>query len=109
LRFDYPNDSSGKLVGTINSLKTNDNMIFRMLADKSNQSIHVNGQLYMTKANIAVIGQINSKIAISIYFPQSNLFCNCNIGEIIVFDRALNSREIEDIEQYLAKKWNIKI
>jgi len=80
-----------------------------MLADKSNQSIHINSQLYMTKANSGVIGQINSKIFISIYYPQKRFFCNCNIGEIIVFDRALNSKEIEDIEQYLAKKWNIKI
>ena len=34
---------------------------------------------------------------------------NGQIGEIIIYDRALNDNERMDIEKYLAKKWNIKI
>jgi prepilin-type N-terminal cleavage/methylation domain-containing protein len=32
-----------------------------------------------------------------------------HIGEIIIFQRALKSDEIDDVENYLAKKWNIDI
>jgi len=36
-------------------------------------------------------------------------FYNGDIGEIIIYDRTLSDNERKDIEQYLAKKWNIKI
>ena len=38
-----------------------------------------------------------------------NGFFNGHISEIIVFDRALTDTEIFDIQQYLGKKWGIKV
>lgn len=36
-------------------------------------------------------------------------YMNGTIGEIIIFDRALNTEERRSVELYLSKKWSIKI
>jgi hypothetical protein len=40
---------------------------------------------------------------------QADSFFNGYLSEIIIFDRALNSEERKSIEQYLSRKYSIKI
>jgi len=108
LRFDYPNDTSGKLEGPANSLVRDKNLIITAIADKINQSIYVNKVLNASKANNASIQPVTANFLIG---AHTNFGMNptCNFSEIILYDRALRPSEIDDVEQYLSKKWGIKI
>jgi hypothetical protein len=46
------------------------------------------------------VGRLNS---------DPNYLLNGTISEIIIINRSLNSKEIMDIEEYLSKKYSIKI
>jgi hypothetical protein len=37
------------------------------------------------------------------------MFTKCDIAEVIIYDRSLKTEERKSIEQYLGKKWGIKI
>lgn len=50
--------------------------------------------------------QLNNFIGGSINIAD---YFDGDIGEIVVYDRALTEKERQDIEKYLSKKWNIKI
>jgi prepilin-type N-terminal cleavage/methylation domain-containing protein len=43
------------------------------------------------------------------YGTGQNVYYKGNIGEIIIFNRALKTEERRSIEEYLSKKWKIKI
>jgi len=43
------------------------------------------------------------------YGAGEDTYYKGNIGEIIIFNRALKTEERQSIEKYLSKKWNIKI
>lgn len=47
--------------------------------------------------------------AVNIGGIANNEYLRGNIGEIIVFNRALSQEDIDEVESYLAKKWGIKI
>jgi prepilin-type N-terminal cleavage/methylation domain-containing protein len=51
---------------------------------------------------------INPELIIGAESGETNYF-TMNIGEIIIFDRALKVQEREDIEKYLSQKWAIKL
>jgi len=63
-------------------------------------------------ANASTTGNFNIQ---NIYVGAGRLtsiptrFWNGDIGEIIVYDRAISDFERQQIEQYLAKKWGIKL
>jgi len=107
LRFDYPNPSSGYLAGT-NPFKINKNIIISATYNGAVQAIYIDGSLYASKANTNAITKLNSRIAIA-----SNVspwyFAHANIGEIIIYDRALSNSERQSVESYLAKKWDARL
>lgn len=39
---------------------------------------------------------------------SSGVFGDFNVGEIIIYSRALSDIEISRVNQYLSQKWNIK-
>ena len=41
--------------------------------------------------------------------PNIGLVCNGDIGEIIIFSRALKTEERQAVERYLGKKWGIRV
>ena len=69
---------------------------------------YLNGALKSTKTDSIARSstKINNRIGRS---SGSADYFTGDIGEIIIYDRALNNSERKDIENYLAKKWEIKI
>lgn len=43
------------------------------------------------------------------YGTDLNTYYKGNVGEIIIFSRALKTEERRSVEEYLGKKWKIKI
>jgi hypothetical protein len=105
VRFDYPN-ASNIATGTTNIIgKT---VIITADSNKVNQSLYINGSLDATRANSADIN-FNHIYNIAIGANNGNMFTKCDIAEVIIYDRSLKTEERKSIEQYLGKKWGIKI
>ncbi len=60
-------------------------------------------------ATATLLPSLRAPIVIGKFRTDSNYFFNGNIGEIIIFDRALNENERKKIEEYLGEKWGILI
>jgi len=82
------------------------NNVISFIYDLAKREGYVDGLL---KGSVASSNRastaINNAIG-STYFVE---YLNGAIGEIIIFDRALNTEERKSIESYLGKKWSIKI
>ena len=50
------------------------------------------------------IGSIGSPDRLGTYF-----YLDGKIAEVLIYDKALNDDEIDEVEQYLAKKWGLKL
>jgi prepilin-type N-terminal cleavage/methylation domain-containing protein len=73
---------------------------------------YINRNLVATMANILPRESLttNNTIGKSYIWPSDNWnIMNGYIAEIIIFDRALNDQEREDVEDYLSSKYNISI
>lgn len=105
LRFDYP-DAGGMLIGATNVLSKP--MVITAHADKINQTLFVNGATYANLANIRNFNYNHSSI-ISLGGNNGNLYVRCDVGELIIFERSLNTEERKSVEQYLGRKWKIPI
>jgi hypothetical protein len=86
--------------------------IFAFDYNKSTRNIYING------ANVASIAssnrdstKFNNTIGLTCLTgcPFGQEFLVGSIAELIIYDRALVAKERKDIEQYLSKKWSIKI
>jgi len=109
-------DSSGKFqnywwYNDINIAKTflvNKNNLIIIIYNQSERKAFADGSLINTKIDTTprISTQANNRIARS---SGSGEYFTGDIGEIIIYDRALNNSERKDIENYLAKKWEIKI
>lgn len=76
--------------------------IFTFVQDSTDgKKTYVNGILAATSSNTTQLSGISTLSLGKGYTGQ--------IGELIIFTRALKSSEIESIEDYLGKKWNSKI
>ncbi len=76
------------------------------LYDTSNRYIYTNGSLSNTVAGGGRTSTSANNV-IGGWAYASGTFSG-HIGEIIIFDRALDTDEREAVEQYLLKKWGIK-
>jgi prepilin-type N-terminal cleavage/methylation domain-containing protein len=103
LRFDYP-EGAGMLVGPTNVLGKP--MVITAHADKINQTLFVNGATYATVANNRNFNYNHSAI-ISLGSNNGSLFVRCDVAELILFERSLNTEERKSVEQYLGRKWKI--
>ena len=61
------------------------------------------------KATLPASNRISTSFNNTIGKTFNTEFMNGTIGEIIIFDRALNTEERKSIESYLGKKWAIKV
>ena len=78
-----------------------------MRYDDSNISYKLNDASFTNTANSSAA---NSIVQDSLYIGSragSNLFSNGSFGEIIMFDRDLTDDEVDDIVEYLNKKWQV--
>lgn len=84
----------------INFVKNGSNVIIKINAQKSAESSGSSGVIDMS---------LSANFSIGKYLPSINdYFFNGYIGELIIFKRALNDAEINEVEKYLSKKWSIK-
>lgn len=63
----------------------------------------------VSKGSVASSNRASTAINNTIGVTYSTEYMNGQIGEIIIFDRALKTEERKSIEQYLGKKWSIKV
>jgi len=106
IRFDFP--VVNNLIITDNP-QTNKNLIIMAMSNKINQSLFINNQLSISKENNqGLVSNSSTQILIGIN-PGPNLPTKLNFGELIIYDRALNNKEINLIASYLSQKWGIKI
>jgi hypothetical protein len=79
-------------------------------SDKINQKLFINNQLATSLANSnGLSSNLSSPLLLGIHSDYTNLLTKFYLGELIIYDRALNDREINLITAYLSKKWGIKI
>ena len=89
--------------------QTNKNLIIMAMSNKINQSLFINNQLSISKENNQGLASDSSTQILIGINPGPNLPTKLNFGELIIYDRALNNKEINLIASYLSQKWGIKI
>jgi len=106
IRFDFPVIDNSIIT---DNPQTNKNLIIMAMSNKINQSLFINNQLSTSKENNqGLVSNSRTQILIGINL-FSNLPTKLNFGELIIYDRALNNKEINLIASYLSQKWGIKI
>ena len=110
-RFDFPS-SSKNAIGSSPSTPSiiNKNIIIAAIANKSRQKLYVNSILEADISNADNVSISNSSDSIYLGRNNQNQFpTNFNFGELIIYDRALTTKELDLVTKYLSKKWAIKI
>ncbi len=89
----------------------NQNKIITFLKNGSVVKIKINAEILANSTSSATIDMsLSADFSIGKYLPATNdYYFYGYIGEFIVFKRALTDAEINEVEQYLSKKWSIKI
>ena len=107
IRFDFP---TGAFNAITNNVLSNKNLIIMATSDKINQKLFINNQLATSLTNSnGLSSNLSSPLLLGIHSDYTSLLTKFNLGELIIYDRALNDREINLITAYLSKKWGIKI
>lgn len=89
---------------------TDQNIVSTFIKSQNNLDIYINGgaSADASKANSneeITPGDANAYIGSN----SSDLFVDADIGEIIIFNRALRDIERRAVEEYLGKKWGIEV
>jgi len=93
------------LIGVAGSIKAKELNIIGVTYDNSIRKLYIDGNLNKTQSSSnRASTQLNNLIG-----RHWNTYMNGQIGEIIIYERAINDSERIDIENYLAKKWEIKL
>ncbi|MDA0902032.1 MAG: prepilin-type N-terminal cleavage/methylation domain-containing protein [Proteobacteria bacterium] len=110
LLFDFYDDvAGGRLTSTSNVVGAN-NIFTVTKAITGTQTIYINGAQDATQTNTnTAFTAVSMPLHIGARDAISSSPCAINIGEIIIYDRALKDYEREDVERYLSKKWKIDI
>ena len=107
IRFDFPTPSY--IIVTNNSL-SNKNLILMAMSDKINQRLFINNQLSASLTNsLGLANNLISPLFLGVHNDYASLITKFYLGELIIYDRALNSKEINLINDYLSRKWGIKL
>jgi type II secretory pathway pseudopilin PulG len=75
--------------------------------DATHNKVWVNG-VSSTINSISNAGSAKATNADSVKIGATSGGLNGNLGEVIVFARALDDEERQEVEKYLTKKWNVK-
>jgi len=100
-------DYSGSTASTDNTNVNGSYFILSNVSTTSATAPHRNGTIFTSLNNYSY--NINATGGTSFIgsLNGSQFFLNGNIGEIIVYNRALTTNERQQIETYLSNKWNI--
>ncbi|MFZ9470761.1 MAG: hypothetical protein ACO26G_06935, partial [Rickettsiales bacterium] len=113
--FDYgvAGGATANRVATLNLNSFNDkNKIISFLKNSNNSDLRINYDetvIANSSATASVSASLSAPFIVGKFRTNSDYFFNGNIGEIIIFDRALNENERNKIEDYLGEKWGILI
>jgi len=92
-----------------NTLSLSTNYIFSAISDNINQVALINGDPEISAASIYNIGTSKYRIGARDNSSTFTRFWNGYLGEIIVYNRPLNSAENRQILHYLNRKWGVSI
>lgn len=108
---DMTNPNAGRTSTPTLTNFLNQNKIITFLKNGSNVIIKINSSILAnsSSANSVIDASLSSDFAIGKYPPDNSYYFKGYIGELIIFKRGLTDAEISDVEQYLSKKWAIKI
>jgi prepilin-type N-terminal cleavage/methylation domain-containing protein len=101
----YGNNVPNYVTGT---KSITNNFILSGTKDSGTLYLYINGALDNSVA-IAPTSAYSAPITIGGFTTAGALSSNINVGEIIIFSRNLSDFERQQIEQYLSKKWGIKL
>jgi hypothetical protein len=89
----------------------NQNKIITFIKNGSNVKIKINSAILANSsiASATINPSLVANFSIGKYLPDINYYFFGYIGELIIFKKSLSDSEIKDIEQYLSKKWGIKL
>jgi len=104
VRWDFPNDTGGKLFGTSSVLQKS--IILTLDKNSTTQSIFINGTIDNSQSNTLTLTPFISNITIAADNGGS-LFSQMYLSELIIYDRSLSTQERKDVERYLGRKYNI--
>lgn len=82
------------------------NSVLTFIYDLTKRDGYVDGVL---RGSVASSNRASTQLNNTIGTTNGTEYLNGNIGEIIIYDRDLSTKERQDIEAYLIKKWSIKI
>jgi len=106
------NNSSGSRTSTSTLTNfLNQNKIITFVKNNTNVKVKINSATLVdsSTANSSIDTSLSADFSIGKYPPVMDYYFLGYIGEIIIFKKNLTDAEIKDIEQYLSKKWSIKL
>jgi len=90
----------------------NKNKILSFVKNSSNSNLRVNfdeTSVNNNSASASVSASLSAPFIVGRFRTTDSYYFTGYIGEIIIFDRALNESERKKIEDYLSEKWGINI
>jgi hypothetical protein len=109
IAYQTPNPTNDNATGAV---AANKNYIAAVVDASSTITTYLNGKANSTKSVSAgnrLTKSLSSLNIASSSISARNNFFDGNIGEIIIFDRALKNYERQNIEKYLSQKWQIPL
>jgi hypothetical protein len=111
--LDFGNTASGFRTATATLTNfLNQNKIITFVKNGSNGKVKINSALLTNSSSSNAIIDLSlfGDFSIGKFIPAVNDYNFFGyLGELIIFKRSLTDAEINDVEQYLSKKWAIKI
>lgn len=98
-----------QIIGTVNQTLHEGNDHISLIIDQGNQfDVYADGGSKLSSATFTRTGLTPDNFALGVYKRSTPAnFCNCNIGEILIFSSVLSSTDINLVGNYLANKWSI--
>jgi hypothetical protein len=93
----------------VSSSNANNYFIMSGTQNDATQYLYINGALEASSANVPSPTPFTSNLNLGCRFEGGGYFATGEVGEVIIFSRALSDLERKEIEQYLSKKWSIKL
>jgi hypothetical protein len=75
----------------------------------SGEKYWLNGGTTADSTNVSGTTTLSSYASAVIGRNESQFYYNGDLGEVIIYSRALDDTERQDVERYLVKKWKIKL
>ena len=105
-------DGGSALIAKGSGDVTNQNLIISGYRDSTNLASYVNGASYSSATGTgspSFSGKFNIGMHIRGDATGNRYPTKMDVGEVIIYGRALKSKERKSVEAYLSKKWSVKV